>query len=125
MGDLSEHFSASEFACKCGCGYGTRAGDVEPSLIRLLENMRHEYGPIRVNSGCRCTTYNASIGGVANSAHTLGRAADLRISGGKDRRKMVDLAVMFNASGLGVAKTFIHVDVSEDGILPRPGCWSY
>ena len=125
MGDLSRHFSASEFSCSCGCGYGTRPGDVSSDLLDLLEHMREEYGPITVNSGCRCTAYNASIGGVANSAHTIGQAADLRVSGGKDRRKMVDLAVLFCTSGLGVAKTFVHVDVAEDGILPRPGCWSY
>ena len=125
MGDLSDHFDSSEFACSCGCGYGTRPGDVSPKLIRTLELMRKEYGPIRVNSGNRCTAYNASIGGVANSAHTIGQAADLRVSGGKDRRNMVDIAVMFCVSGLGVAKSFVHIDVAEDGMLPRPGCWSY
>ncbi len=55
----------------------------------------------------------------------IGKAADLRVSGGRDRRRMVDYAVQLGASGLGVAKTFIHVDTAEDGILPRPGCWSY
>ena len=125
MGDLSDHFDSSEFACKCGCGYGTRQGDVSEDLIELLELMREGYGPIRVNSGNRCSVYNASIGGVANSAHTIGQAADLSVSGGKLRRFMLDLAVDYNARGIGVAKTFIHVDVADDGILPRPGCWSY
>ena len=125
MGDLSEHFSASEFACSCGCCYGTRTGDVSTELLWLLERMRGEYGPISINSGCRCATHNASIGGASRSAHTLGEAADLSVSGGKDRRLMVNLAVLYGASGLGVAKTFIHVDVAEDGVLPRPGCWSY
>ena len=118
MGDLSEHFSASEFACSCGCGYGTRPGDVSEDLIWLLENIRGEYGPIRVNSGCRCAAYNASIGGVANSAHTIGQAADIGVSGGKRRRLVVNLAVLYGASGLGVAKTFIHVDVAEDECFP-------
>jgi uncharacterized protein YcbK (DUF882 family) len=125
MGDLSEHFDSSEFACHCGCGYGTRSGDVSEDLIFLLEDMRDAYGPIIINSGNRCATFNASIGGVHSSAHTIGQAADLRVSGGKKRRLMVNIAVACNAGGLGVAKTFIHVDVAEDGILPRPGCWSY
>ncbi|KKN79006.1 hypothetical protein LCGC14_0344820 [marine sediment metagenome] len=127
MGDLSDHFDTSEFACSCGCGYGTRPGDVSSELLNLLERMREEYGPIHIKSGNRCATYNASpvVRGVVNSAHTIGQAADLHISGGKDRRKMLDLAVLCWASGIGVAKSFIHIDVSEDGVLPRPGAWSY
>ena len=125
MGDLSDHFSASEFACSCGCGYGTRPHDVSAELLDLLERMREEYGPIHLNSGCRCRTWNAHVGGVAHSAHCLGQAADLRISGGRDRRKMLDIAVLCWASGLGMANTYIHVDVAEDGILPRPSAWKY
>jgi hypothetical protein len=36
MGDLSAHFSRSEFACKCGCGFD----DVKPDLIEALEALR-------------------------------------------------------------------------------------
>ena len=120
---LSEHFDSSEFACRCGCGYGTRPGDVSSELIDLLERMREEHGPIHITSGCRCTVYNAQCGGVANSAHTRGTAADLRVQGGTERRKLLDLAVMNWASGIGVANSFIHVDV--DSTLPRPMAWTY
>ena len=120
MGDLSEHFSRSEFACRCGCGFDA----VSPELIHLLESIREEYGkPMRITSGCRCPDYNASVGGVSNSAHTRGSAADIAVNGGLDRRKLVDCAVMLWASGIGVAKTFIHCDV--DDVLPRPSIWSY
>lgn len=124
MGDLSAHFSKAEFACKCGCGFGTRKGDVSRELILLLEQMRSEYGkPIIINSGCRCADYNAQVGGVPNSAHTRGTAADIHVSGGANRRRLVDVAVMFGAAGIGVANTFVHADV--DHILPRPSLWSY
>ena len=126
MPQLSEHFHSDEFLCSCGCGYGGRPGDVSPELLDLLERMREEYGrPMHINSGCRCRIWNANVGGVDNSAHCLGQAADIRISGGKDRRKMLDLAVLCWASGIGMANTYIHVDVAEDGILPRPGAWPY
>jgi uncharacterized protein YcbK (DUF882 family) len=124
MGDLSAHFSTSEFACKCGCGFGTRRGDVSPELLHLLEQIRSEYGrPLVVTSGCRCPTYNEAVGGVKSSAHMRGKAADISVSGGANRRKLVDLAVMNFASGIGVAKTFVHLDVDHD--LPRPSLWSY
>lgn len=35
--------------------------------------------PIRVTSGYRCPKLNAAVGGVANSNHLFGRAADLHI----------------------------------------------
>lgn len=123
MGNLSPHFDSSEFACSCGCGYGTREGDVSEALLDLLECMREEYGPIRLTSGCRCAQHNAAVGGVANSAHTRGTAADIFCSGGRTRRELVDLAVVCAADGIGVAKTFVHVDC--DSVLPRPSAWSY
>jgi uncharacterized protein YcbK (DUF882 family) len=124
MGDLSTNFSASEFACKCGCEYGTRDGDVSPELLCLLEHIREEYGkPIYLTSGCRCAMWNASVGGVHNSAHTRGTAADIHCTSGSNRRKLMDLAVMSYASGIGIARTFVHVDV--DDVLLRPSAWSY
>lgn len=124
MGDLSEHFSKSEFQCSCGCGFGTNPGDVSPELLNLLEMMREEINrPIRLTSGCRCEYYNHAVGGVSNSAHTRGTACDIAVQGGSHRRKLVDVAVMFFASGIGVARSFIHVDVDSE--LPRPSLWTY
>jgi uncharacterized protein YcbK (DUF882 family) len=120
MGDLSEHFSRSEFKCSCGCGFN----HVSLELIHLLEAIREEYGkPMRVTSGCRCYNHNDSVGGVSNSAHLRGTAADIYIDNGADRRRLVDCGVMLFASGIGVARTFIHFDVCD--VLPRPSLWSY
>lgn len=124
MGQLSEHFHSDEFLCSDGCGYGGRPGDVSMELIDLLERVREEFGhPIHLTSGCRCALHNAAVGGVHNSAHTRGTAADISCSGGANRRKLVDLLVMNYASGIGVARSFVHCDV--DDVLPRPSCWSY
>jgi zinc D-Ala-D-Ala carboxypeptidase len=123
MGDLSPHFSRKEFKCPC-CNFGMNDGDVSSELIHLLEAMREDLGgPIRINSGCRCPARNAAVGGVPNSAHLRGTAADIHVEGGAHRRKLMDVSVMHFASGIGIAKTFVHVDV--DHILPRPSAWSY
>ena len=122
MGDLSPHFSRHEFACHCGCGFD----DVDPKLIDLLEEIRGNVNePIIITSGCRCPYYNDSVGGVPNSAHTRGTAADIKtgIMYGADRHAIVEGAVFGNAAGIGVASTFIHVDV--DSVLPRPSMWTY
>jgi len=119
MGDLSEHFSRWEFACRCGCGFD----DVDEKLITKLEILRAALAkPIHITSGCRCHQHNDDVGGVPNSAHTRGTAVDFSCQGGSNR-----YWVMKHCLGLfkriGVARTFIHVDVDEE--LLSPSLWSY
>ena len=124
MGNLSAHFAPAEFACRCGCGYGSDPRDISPILVSLLEEMRVDVGrSIHLTSGCRCAVHNAREGGVPNSAHTRGCAADLLVQGGFERHQLVGAAMAHGAMGVGVAKVFIHVDV--DDILPRPAVWGY
>jgi len=120
MGDLSEHFSRWEFRCKCGCGFD----DVKPFLVSRLEYMRREGGkPITINSGCRCIPYNALVGGVADSAHTTGMAADLHCPTSGERFKMVQLALDAGFRRVGVGNNFIHVDIDEE--KPQEKMWLY
>ena len=44
----------------------------------LLEPARLEVGPIIINSGYRCEAVNRKVGGVSNSQHLIGQAADIR-----------------------------------------------
>lgn len=72
MGDLSRHFSRTEFECQCGCGKDT----IDAELIRILEALRELYGPISINSGVRCEEHNKAVGGSPGSKHLIGKAAD-------------------------------------------------
>lgn len=48
-------------------------------LAQFLEEIREEFGhPIVVNSGFRSPVINHKVGGVKNSRHLVGRAADIR-----------------------------------------------
>ena len=48
----------------------------------ILDPLRAAYGmPIRVTSGFRCQELNRAVGGVWNSAHLYGYAADLQVGG--------------------------------------------
>lgn len=87
--DNSRYFTRDEFRCPCGkCG----GFPVEPqeALVRLVNDIREELGrPVVIvppdghsgGSGVRCADYNRKVGGVANSYHLLGKAADLCIPG--------------------------------------------
>ena len=127
MGNLSEHFDTSEFACSCGCGLGTNPGDVSQELLELLEDIREEVGgPLRINSGCRCREHNDAVGGVPHSRHVTGEAADLQVQGGWHRLRVQKAAHMFDAEGVGTARSFLHVDVHRGSSeCPRPSAWCY
>lgn len=87
-------------------------------VMYILDIIRVYIGkPILVNSGYRCKRLNEMVGGVQNSLHAKGLAADIRT---KDKE---DINIMFkflkeNQREFKVIelinyKTFIHVGVSE------------
>ena len=45
--------------------------------LMLLEPARLEVGPIIINSGFRSEAVNRKVGGVSNSQHLIGQAADI------------------------------------------------
>jgi uncharacterized protein YcbK (DUF882 family) len=112
MGDLSEHFSRIELAC-WDCGRLVIAKE----LLDGLEQLRG-LGPesIIVHDGYRCPEHNTKVGGVSESQHVLGKAADIDIVGltlqqQYDRAKSVPA---FANGGIGVYDgNFLHVDVRD------------
>ena len=82
MGNLSAHFSTSEFECGCGCGFN----EVSDELLNDLEMVRtHFNSPIKITGGCRCEFRNdATPGAASSSRHLPGEddkchAADFRV----------------------------------------------
>lgn len=63
----------------------------------VLDPIRIEWGQsIVVNSGYRNVKLNAQVGGVLNSAHMIGRAADVRLPSWSTRR-ITDLFKLIQA----------------------------
>lgn len=55
----------------------------------VLQPVREQFGqPIIITSGYRCLVLNTLVGGVKNSAHKQGRAADIRIKHLSYRKQM-------------------------------------
>ena len=112
------YFKRTEFRCPCPrCG----GFPVEPDekLVRTVDEIRHRLGrPIGIvdsgGSGVRCQAHNAEVGGVANSEHLYGRAADLHCySATPAELKAVAEAVMGATGGIGLYSWGIHVDVGK------------
>lgn len=113
---LTPSFSTQEFTCRgktCGCT--TQRISVE--LVKKLQKLRDEFGPIEVTSGYRCLKHNRSIGSKDTSQHVASKAADIRPNGFHLRlHKEYDLAKLTEAAehlfnGIGIARNFCHVDV--------------
>lgn len=109
---LSEHFSATEFACKCGCGFDA----VNPELVTLLEEVRtHFNAPVIIDSACRCEKHNRDIGGKPHSQHLLGTAADIKVKGYTPALVADWLEYRHpDSHGIGRYRTFTHIDVRRD-----------
>jgi uncharacterized protein YcbK (DUF882 family) len=108
------YFANKEFSCKCGCGFCIP----KPNLISTLNIIREVLGgKIIISSGCRCPKRNAAVGGVDDSNHTTGNAADI-VSPKATAPEMLKLirrlweeGALPELAGLGKYPTFTHVDV--------------
>lgn len=109
-----KHFKKSEFACKCGKYCNGYPADIDLKMVKYADAIRERIGkPISVNSGLRCKTHNANVGGVSNSQHLYGTAADLGCPfGGVTPAKMAAIAeeVMGGTGGIGIYSWGIHID---------------
>ena len=112
MPQLSEHFHSSEFACKCGCGGLNDGANINPRLVEVLENLRQLCGsPLELSCAYRCPEHNANVGGVSNSQHVFGIAADVQTPEGLTPEQLYVLAERAGADGIGLYEWGVHVDV--------------
>ena len=91
---LSSHFRLGEFLNL------SKYPDNKPTMqlvanmtygcLMLLEPARQVVGPIIINSGYRNPRVNTLVGGVRNSQHLQGQAADIRPCNPQQFSKLVD-----------------------------------
>ena len=102
---LSKNFTRKDFKCPCGC---TRQM-VDSELVEKLQAIRDKLGKaIKVTSGYRCITHNASktVGGSPNSKHRYGMAADWRMV--NRSINPVALGILAQAVGFGGIGIYWH-----------------
>lgn len=91
---------------------------IEENVVALVENVlepaREKLGKaIVVNSGFRCPLHNAAVGGVANSQHVKGEAADLHCDDDCRLAKVIVEQGRFDQ--LILYPTFVHVSWRKNG----------
>jgi uncharacterized protein YcbK (DUF882 family) len=72
--------------------------------------------PININSGYRSEEYNKAIGGVPDSQHLMGRAADITIKGISANEVYETIEKLITnghilQGGLGLYDNFVHYDI--------------
>lgn len=135
MGDISKHFSRSEYACKCNyyhklpedgyCGGDFDAVDKELNEAheRIRERLCFVFGfgvGVKITSGNRCPKHNKDEGGAPRSTHKRGIGSDLFFYN-KVTGEAVDLQICYDTIdnlypgqyGLKLYKSWIHFDVRE------------
>jgi uncharacterized protein YcbK (DUF882 family) len=105
---IAPHFNLSEFACPC-----CQKVMLHPLLLSKLIALRAVLErPVSITSGYRCSAYNRKVGGVGNSYHCIGLAADIQVK----EINLIDLLAYaeerdFHGIGFYEKKHFLHLDV--------------
>lgn len=120
---MAKYFTDKEFTCKCGCGFNNISAD----LVEVLDDLRENLGqPIKLNSACRCEDHNKKVGGSSTSSHVKGLAVDISCQDSTLRHNILKFLLNDSknrVSRIGIAKTFIHIDIDND--KPKNLIWTY
>lgn len=118
---LSPHFNAKEFRCKCGKEHEFSVSD---ELVQKLEQLYAALNcsKIIVTSGFRCSAHDKAVKGSGAGQHTLGNAADICCYG-QDGQPISSKVVCCKAQDIGfrgianitAAYQYTHVDVRPNG----------
>ena len=116
-----KYFTPDEFLC-------THPGQasMNDQFLDKLDQLRKACGfPFKITSGYRDPSHPEELAKPVErrgkGTHCLGIAADIAVSGGTQRYDIIDHAIQLGFNGIGVAKSFIHVDTRTT----QPVIWSY
>ena len=119
------NFKAEEFDCS-----KTKKNQMTVKALDFFQAVRTELGKsMVVTSGYRDRTHDREKTKANPGSHAQGTAADFRVGSRADRDEIEAVARRVAAErgiklGLGLANTFIHLDVGH-AFANRPGQWTY
>ena len=121
----SKYFSDEELMCHgadkghCDCGIDT-AQNVSPRLLELLDQLRENIGgPLEISCAYRCPDHNIAEGGVSNSQHVMGTAADVQTPDYEHcntPEQLLWYCEQLDFDGLGMYPWGVHCDVRDGGV---------
>ncbi len=116
-----KHFKLAEFDSADAPGSGSK---MQPKFLQMIDNARSIAGiPFAITSGYRTEAHNKKVGGVADSSHCQGWAADIAASSGTSKFQIVDACLKAGFTRIGIASGFVHVDC--DPTKAAQVIWTY
>lgn len=118
------YFQPQEFDSRDEPGSGKTHMDL--NFVHVLDLIRSKVGfPLMVNSGYRSPAHNAAVGGVKDSAHMRGVAADIATGTWERTYDVIEAAIECGIRRIGVSLKgkYVHLDI--DKTLPSPRMWFY
>ncbi len=113
-----KYFNKDEFKCQ-----HTGKNEIQDKLIYQLDKLRENCGfPFVITSGYRDSTHPIEAKKAKAGTHALGLAADIKVNNGVERYTIVREAIKLGFRGIGIANTFVHVDVRNS---KPPVMWTY
>lgn len=114
---ISKNFKLNEFQCKDG----SQLVKLDSKLLNLLQRLRDKINkPLVITSGYRTVEYNKKVGGIVNSLHTQGKAADIsKRSLGMTDAALIKMCQDIGFGGVIIYDTFIHVDTGKKLFLDK------
>jgi len=106
------YFQIEEFDSRDVKGSGSNMDATFLSMIdeaRAIANI-----PFKITSGYRTEKHNNKIGGVKDSSHLKGLAADVQCTDSRSRYIMLNALNKVGFCRIGISDTFIHCDISTD-----------
>tara|TARA_R100000935_G_C2802146_1_gene150984 strand:+ start:417 stop:758 length:342 start_codon:yes stop_codon:yes gene_type:complete len=111
------YFKLSDFDCQ-----ETGNNEMSEEFLEKLDDLRHECGfPFIITSGYRDPSHSIEARKAKAGTHSRGIASDIRINNGSQAYAIIKHAQSMGFNGIGVAKTFIHVDTRDT----TPVVWCY
>jgi uncharacterized protein YcbK (DUF882 family) len=87
---------------------------MDEQFMELLDHARAIAGiPFKINSAYRSIEINKKAGGKINSAHLVGKAADISCTDSRSRHIILSSLLDAGFNRIGIGATFIHVDSSN------------
>lgn len=107
----SKNFSADELKCSCCGEYG-----VQQDALDKLQQVRTAVGrPFKITSSYRCSEHPVEAKKSTPGTHNQGIAFDIYTANGAERYEIIKEGLRHGATGIGVAKSFVHLDW-RDGV---------
>ena len=105
---MSKYFSPAEFKkCVPSCSIN----DMDGGFLALMDRVREKAGiPLVMNCAYRSKEWDLAHKRSGNSAHTRGKAMDIRCNTSQNRFKIVKAALECGIKRIGIGSNFIHLD---------------